>query len=232
MRKLFFCILILMAWLNNFGQKTVLYDSSIIHARAYDANKINSYKNDPVFQYDRIIESPKSLWERFWSWVWSLIGRLFGTKSGGAILEWTIIALAIAILVFFILKLTGMTNAGLFGKNNKGEKLSYSTMSEDIHSIDFNIEIQKAIDEKNFRLAVRLLYLQSLKKLTDNGNISWKINKTNLAYWQELGGTKFQQPFFEITRQFENNWYGNRHANENEFATLKQTFSDFNSQLN
>lgn len=232
MRALFICILILAASFSGFAQKNILYDSSFMHAREYDADKLSSYKKDPVFQYEKVIEPPKSLWDRFWDWFWSLINRFFNTKSGGAIFQWTLISVAVIVLVYFIIKLNGMTNAGLFGKNNKGEKLDYTIMSEDIHSIDFDNEIQKAIDEKNFRLAVRLLYLQSLKKLTDNGNIHWQLNKTNLAYWQELGGTKYQQPFFDITRQFEYNWYGNRPATQEEFGTLRQTFNDFNSQLN
>jgi hypothetical protein len=231
MRALFICILVFVASLGGFAQKTILYDTSVMHAREYDADKLAAFKKNPLFQYDKVVESPKSVWDRFWDWFWSLIDRIFNTKSGSAVFQWTIISLAVIVIVFFIVKLTGMTNVGLFGKYNKGEKLSYSTMSEDIHSIDFNAEIQKAIDEKNFRLAIRLLYLQSLKKLTDNGNINWQANKTNLAYWQELGGTQYQQPFFEITRQFEYNWYGNRPSTEQEFGTLRQKFNDFNKQL-
>jgi hypothetical protein len=232
MRALFICILIFAASFSGVAQKTILYDTSAMHAREYDADKLAAFKKNPVFQYDKVVESPKSVWDRFWDWFWSLIDRIFSTKGGSTVFQWTIISLAVVVIVFFIIKLTGMTNVGLFGKYNKGEKLSYSTLSEDIHSIDFNTEIQKAVDEKNFRLAIRLLYLQSLKKLTDNGNINWQVNKTNLAYWQELGGTQYQQPFFEITRQFEYNWYGNRPSTEQEFGTLRQTFNDFNRQLN
>jgi hypothetical protein len=75
------------------------------------------------------------------------------------------------------------------------------------------------------------LYLQSLKILTDNGKINWQVNKTNLMYWQELGGTPYQQQFFDLTRQFEYNWYGNWPPTEPEFARLRQTFGDFNKQL-
>ena len=232
MRVLLFCILIFAAKCSASAQKTIFYDSSYVQARDFDSAKLYSFKKDPIFQYEKVVESPKSLWDRFWDWFWSLIDRIFNTKSGGAVFQWTVISIAVIILVYFIIKISGMSNAGLFGKNNKGEKLAYSEMSEDIHSIDFDNEIQKAIDEKNFRLAVRLLYLQSLKKLTDNGNINWQPNKTNLTYWQELGGSKYQQSFFDITRQFEYNWYGNRAATPEEFKLLRQTFNDFNSQLN
>jgi hypothetical protein len=232
MRIFLICILFFTTSFNGFAQKTILYDTSLIQVREYSAEKLSAFKKDPHFQYERVIESPKSLWDRFWDWFWSLFEKLFGSKNGNRVFNWIIVSLAVVVIVFFIIKLTGMTNVGLFGKKNKGERLDYTTMTEDIHSINFDEEIQKAIDEKNFRLAVRLLYLQSLKKLSDNENINWQLNKTNLAYWQELGGTPYQQPFFELTQKFEYNWYGNRAATEEEFGILRQSFNDFNRQLN
>jgi hypothetical protein len=231
MRILLICILAVFAWFNGLAQQTLLYDSSSVRVRHYAAEKLAAYKNDPRFQYEKILEPPVSLWDRFWMWFWSVIERFFGSPAGSIAFHWIIIPLAVAVIVFFIIKLTGMTDGRLFGKKNRREGLDYTTMNEDIHAIDFNNAIQQAVDEKNFRLAVRLLYLQSLKILTDQGKINWQINKTNLTYWQELGGMPYQEEFFELTRLFEYNWYGNRMATEPEFAGLRQSFNSFNKQL-
>jgi hypothetical protein len=160
------------------------------------------------------------------------MNRFFGSPAVSAVLGKLIIGLAILVIIFFIFKLTGMTNVGLFGKYNKGVGLAYTTEQEDIHQIDFNLEIRQAIEQKNFRLAIRLLYLQSLKKLSDNGLISWHPNKTNFTYWQELNGTNYQKLFFELTDRFEYSWYGNRFPTENEFVGLKEIFIELDSKMN
>ena len=125
----------------------------------------------------------------------------------------------------------GIGPGSLFGKNNRFDPLNYAVGEENIHTIDFNEAIQQAVDDKNYRLAVRLLYLQSLKILADKGTIDWRIDKTNYAYGQELAGQPFQQSFLTLTREFEYNWYGNRAASPKEFESIRQTFSDFNRQL-
>ncbi|MBS1934922.1 MAG: DUF4129 domain-containing protein, partial [Bacteroidetes bacterium] len=154
-----------------------------------------------------------------------------GTTTGGRIFNTVITILAVALLVFFIVKVTGMSGTGLFGKKNKSDKFPFSELDENIHTIHFDDAIQRAIDDKNLRLAVRLLYLQSLKNLSDKGNIHWQSNKTNFNYVQELSGTPYQSKFTDLTRQFENNWYGNFFIPEYEFTRLRQSFIDFNRQL-
>jgi hypothetical protein len=104
-------------------------------------------------------------------------------------------------------------------------------MKEDIHAIDFDRAIQDAIDTRNFRMAVRLLYLQSLKNLADRGLINWQLNKTNIAYVHELDNHEFQQTFRDLTFQFEINWYGDVPIDENEFGSVRDQFNRFKRQL-
>lgn len=213
------------------AQEQVVIDSSFIYKRNFSAEKIRAYKNDRHFQYDKIIEPPKSWVERIWNWILIKINKLFSNKGTARAFNWFIIILASLVLLFFILRLTGMTGTGLFGKKNRGEKMRYNIGDENIHGIDFEAAIQHAVESRNFRLAVRLLYLQSLKKLTDNGLINWQLNKTNIAYVKELQGTAYHQHFGHLTFQFENNWYGDLPINETEFEKVSDQFNQFNRQL-
>ena len=120
---------------------------------------------------------------------------------------------------------------GLFGKKNKEETLDYSVMEDNIHTINFEAAIEQAIADKNFRFAVRLLYLQTLKNLTHAGLINWQVNKTNVAYVEELNGNEYQQHFRRLTRQFENNWYGYLPIEEKEFGAVIDHFNQFNQKL-
>jgi hypothetical protein len=123
-----------------------------------------------------------------------------------------------------------MDKAGPFGKNNPSD-LDYSLLEENLQNINFQQAIQDAVYEKNFRMAVRLLYLQSLKNLADHKLINWQINKSDEAYIQELNGNLLQQSFIDITLQFESNWYGGIPIDENEFRTVSERFINFNEKL-
>lgn len=231
MRTLLTCIFLFLCLGHLAAQQPLRYDTSVIAVRSFSPSAMKGYQNDPQFQYERVKEPPNSLWDRFWAWFWSRINRIFDSKVGGTVFYWVMIGLAISVIVLFIIRVNRMTDGMLFGKNNQKEQLKYTSGEEDIHTIPFEEAISQAVKEKNFRLAVRLLYLQSLKNLSDKGEINWQFNKTNLAYWHELSGTVYEQPFLELTRHFENNWYGNQPARETDFPYLSNLFSDFNIQL-
>ncbi len=230
MRLIFISIIIISIFCEASAQQKIQYDTSAIHAREFSKNGLSAYKNSREFQYERIHEPPKSLWNKFIDWVNSIINRIFTSIGSGNIIGWILTILAAAIIVYVLIKISGMGDGGLFGKKS-GKALSYTVNYEDIHSINFDEAIQQAIDDKNFRLAVRLLYLQSLKNLTDKGKINWQINKTNFHYLRELSDTNHQPEFLRLTKEFENNWYGNIPVEESGFNSLKQSFADFNQQL-
>ena len=212
----------------------IYYDSSAMHTRSFSQEKLNEYKAGKDFQYENFREPPKSIMDRFWDWFWShwnkFWERAFSTEAGRITFKTVITIVAVAIIVFFVLRLSGMTKAGLFGRKS-GDGLDYTTSEEDIHAINFEEAIQQAINNGNLRLAVRLLYLQSLKKLTDTGLINWQINKTNIAYVQELSGSSYQPAFSNLTLQFESNWYGDVPINDGEFNAVREQFNQFNRQL-
>jgi hypothetical protein len=234
MRPFLFIISFFILLQTSRAQHTIVYDSADIKTRTFSAEKLKEYKANKDFQYERFKETPKSIWDRFWEWLWGLWERfwqrVFSTEGGRITFKTVLIILAVAVLVFFILKLSGMTKSGLFGRKS-GDGLDYSTSEEDIHTINFEEAIQQAINSGNLRLAVRLLYLQSLKQLTDTGLINWQINKTNIAYVQELSGSSYQPAFSNLTLQFESNWYGDVPIDAGEFNSVREQFNQFNRQL-
>jgi hypothetical protein len=213
------------------AQEQVVFDTSSVPVRLFPVSAINKYKANPDFQYNITIEPAKSLWDRFWDWFWGKVGNILETEAGQNTFKAILITLAVGVLVFFILKLNGMSNIGLFGKKNREEALGYSILEDDIHSINFDEAIEQAVNDKNLRIAVRLLYLQTLKNLTDRGLISWQVNKTNVDYVAELNGNEHQQMFRNLTLQFEYNWYGDLPIEENQFFVVMNQFNQFNQKL-
>lgn len=226
-----FFICLVCAQKNVYAQHKIVYDTTGIAMRHFASDRLEKYRSDQDFNYDRLPEPALSVWDRLWAWIFKMVGDIFSFKDGQRLLRIFFILIAVAILVFFILKITGMTNMGLFGKKNMGERLGHSLLDDNIHTINFDIAIQQAIEAGNYRLAVRLLYLQSLKNLADLQLINWQLNKTNFAYVYELNGRSYQQPFIELTSQFETNWYGDIPIEAQEFGRVRNKFDLFNRQL-
>jgi hypothetical protein len=213
-----------------FAQKQFKVDSMLVEKRLFNGNDIRQLKTDKAFQYDRYVEPPKSLWDRFWGWFWYQVDQLLSTK-GGRTTMWTVfIILGVAVLTYFVLKVMGMNKSSFFGRRNFND-LNYTISSEDIHGISFDQAIEEAITSSNFRLAIRLLYLQSLKKLSDSNYITWQLNKTNTDYLQETSQRKWHPVFSSLTYNFEYTWYGESQVDREKFISVQQQFIQFNKQL-
>ncbi len=223
--------LILLICLSSDGFAQAVAGTPAVVVRNFSAQKIQGYKEDTDFQYQTVNEPSQTAWGRFWEWVWSRIDEIMNKPGAGKILKAIFILLASALLVFFVLKLSGMNKAGFWSKKNAGASFSYTVNEEDIHAINFAEALQQAISQGNYRVAIRLMYLQSLKHLADRQLINWQIDKTNTAYLDELKDEGLRQHFYRLTLQFENNWYGNIPVREQEFAGVREAFESFNRQL-
>jgi hypothetical protein len=229
------CMLLIVGVLlrGQFGiaQVPVIHDTATVSIRQFAPARINEYKSHPDFQYEPLAAPSRTFWDRFWEWFWQKAEDLLGKGKTGMVLKYLLVAAVIGVSVFFVLKLSGMSGEGLFGKSGKRAGPDYSVFEENIHTINFDQAIQQAIEDRNYRFAIRLLYLQSLKNLADRELISWQINKTNIAYVQELKGHAYEEDFRYLTAQFEFHWYGEASAGETGFHTVKAQFDRFNKQL-
>lgn len=135
--------------------------------------------------------------------------------------------MGVAAFVFLIYKLSGMNLMAVFGKKTKVITDASFDEVENIHVIQFEKEIKQAIERGDFRQAVRFLYLQSLKDLTDKGLIDWQPGKTNKIYLQELRASSLKEDFTELTGQFEYIWYGGFSIAAADFVPLQDRFHSF-----
>lgn len=100
---------------------------------------------------------------------------------------------------------------------------------EDIRQIDLEAALPQAIARRDYRLAVRLLFLDSLRHLTERGHIDWQPHKTNHAYWQELSAA-WRGEFGELLRTYEYVWYGQFELSEAQYERLARRFRAFRSR--
>ena len=205
-------------------------DTAAMALQRFDKHAINKFKSNKDFDYSGDgVGSEPSLWDRFWAWFWEKV--FSGFAHGGSILLYILLALFVAFLIYIILKAAGLDPTRLLKGTSQQVTLPYTESSENIHAINFDEEIDKAISQHNFRLAVRLLYLKCLKQLSDSSLINWQMDKTNSVYLYELGDSPQKGPFGTLTRQFEYVWYGNFPIDQQAFANIFTLFQDFKKQL-
>ncbi|MFA6275127.1 MAG: hypothetical protein WC622_00150 [Pedobacter sp.] len=205
-------------------------DSSAIDLRKFDEIAIKKYSQQKEFIYDDVAPQSLSLWDRFWRWVWRLINKVFSGGITGSIIKYILIAVVIAIVVFVVIKLIGIDYKFLAGKS-KTVAVPFEESLENIHEIDFDEQIDFALQNGNYRLAVRLLYLKTLKQLSDKQLINWQPEKTNQAYVLELENENYKQEFNTLTNQFEYIWYGEFFIDKHSFEPINQSFLQFDQKM-
>jgi hypothetical protein len=202
-------------------------DSAKVAVRNFDLQKINAYRAQREFIYDHVAPANESLWDRFWKWFWSLIDNVLSNKYSGGVIKYVVIAVFVALLVFAVVKLTG-ADLKIFAGKSKAVEIPYSESLDNIHEINFSEEIDKAIAGSNYRLAVRLFYLYSLKLLNEQALINWQPEKTNQTYVREIADPGKKQQFSLLTMQFEYIWYGEFFIDKESFGLVKERFDNFN----
>jgi hypothetical protein len=201
-------------------------DQTPVQVRRLDADRLNDIRTSRDYQYGTDVPPTASLWDRIWAWFWMKIGELLRTKAYRNVGQYVLLVVIAALVIWLLYKADVLTR--LFPGRARNLPLAYETLDEDIHAIDFSTRINEAVEQRNYRLAVRLLYLQTLKRLTDRGLIQWQPNKTNRQYTYELTGNPARLPFEQLTTQFEYVWYGDFPVDEARFGQIREKFNQFN----
>lgn len=198
--------------------------SSSVEIRQFDGQKLDSYRSDSDFQYELAKPEEESalarLWQRIQNWFLRILGS--GTASTIWSIAWRV-GVVIA-FVYFIIKLFGVEVTTLF-KPNKVNKLDYEVNEEELHNINFEEEIAKALGEKQWRFAIRLIYLNALKLMGDSGLLRVKKGKTNRDYLYEISGKDVEKDFERLSFIFDYTWYGHFEANDAIVAEAQDHFS-------
>lgn len=220
-----------------FQPPAVITPQKDVDFRVPDEAKIEKYQNDRRFEYttsysifDKVREFKYSLSK----WLKSLFEN--SSLAEGALLNGNKIFYILAgiflivLLVLFILKLKGIKIRKLIGKE-KLDTPEIEFYTENVHEMNFNSLLENALKNKDYRLAVRFLYLRNLKSLSDNSIIKWNINKTNYSYQFEITDNTLRSKFLENTFIFDYVWYGEFSLTEEQYMAISAKMEDFNKMI-
>jgi hypothetical protein len=149
------------------------------------------------------------------------------------VLKWLMYGLLLVGVFYLILK-------GNFSMSFKPRNAKITTVitesstiesAEQLQTISYQDQITEAESQQNYRLATRLYYLWTLKKLIDNDLIVFHIRKTNRDYCQELNGNQYYQPFLKCTEYYNYVWFGEFNINDVAYQEVKSNFNQLLEKL-
>jgi len=205
--------------------------SAIISVRDFNKSAIESFKADPEFNYS---QGNNFLNGYEPSWISRLLKKLFGisfNEHTASIWEIIIYVLCGCILLFAVLNFVKADKRWFMQRSTKKAIITHEEVESNIHEMDMDELIKQALEQKQYRRAVRLLYLKSLKELSDKKLIDWSAQKTNSDYLNEIKSAPLKQSFKSNTLIFEYIWYGDFHIDEPLLQKVMKSFDAFINEI-
>ena len=197
-------------------------DAVRVEVRSVDRSALKSLQEDDDFWYHNTAPAAKKI-------VQKKKPQEYKPSKWLPYLLWSVVIGGfIAFLVWFLMS----SNVKFFKSSSKRVLANVEAPeSEDIFEINFDSKIAAAVHAKNYRMAIRLMYLQLLSALSRKEIIQYAHQKTNNDYVKQLYGTGYYKSFFQLTRHFEYTWYGKFPLSEERFGEMKGEFDDFKNGL-
>lgn len=135
-----------------------------------------------------------------------------------------------AILGYALYKIMAENNWRIFerssSKSGPGAGLDEEMAEEDLEG-----NLRKALQDKDFRMSVRYLFLKSLYLLNEQGMIRLRLQATNREYIDEIKDYPQAGSFKYLENAYDHVWYGGFILSEHQFEWLHQYFEDFYKSL-
>lgn len=212
---------------------TVAVDSSKIVPKHFTENLSEKYSGSD-FDYDSMEGEAENFLGRAINWFFNKLGELFGIHLSPEmyqVIKFIIYGLLIIFAVYILVKLLVGDNASSFFSRKSKMVAPLNIQEEHIENIDLDSYIKNALKEENYRLAIRYMYLKSLKLLSLNNIIDWHFEKTNSDYYREIESVGLKENFKKTSYLYDNIWYGEYALDKAGFENAKKDFERLNQNL-
>lgn len=249
MRIYFLSFLFILLSFSSKGQDSLSVEKTVPQEISYDRQKnlqpvkfneekLEEYKNEDEFGYLNQ-NTELNWWQKFKNWlanIWrSFMHWLVGDYKPGSfianlvqIAPYLIIGLILGLIIWLFIRLNP---AMRFTKKGSQPEVFLSEEERIIAEQDIPSLIKEALQEKNYRLAIRYYYLLILKELKERKIIDYQYQKTNQEYLTEIETSSLRSDFNQITRLYDFIWYGSFPVNEHDYSVAAKVFRHMEEQL-
>ena len=186
---------------------------------------LEKYKNDPDFNYEGSPMQAEDWITKIKNWINQQLALLRSSKIYSAFWDYFYYGLMFIALILIVRGIILADRRGvLFGRIDSNE-IKFTEEAEDIERLDFDELISASIFNKQYKLAIRYLFLKSLKLLSDKNIIDLRNNKTNYQYLSEIKNNQIAASFRNTADGFEWIWYGDFPVDDDIMKSLQKDFN-------
>lgn len=235
-----FIFIIFFLFLNVLSAQTAVQDSLVVATddssfieRSFSEDLSEKYQGSD-FDYNEADGQAQNYLARAISWFFQQLEKLFGVDLSPEVrdvVELLVYLLLTIFIGYFIIKLLLGTSASTFFTRKAATVNPLTIHEEHIEKIDLDTFIKDALTQKNYRLAIRYMYLKSLKELSFHNFISWHFDKTNSDYHNEIENPSIKNDFRKVSYLYDYVWYGEFDLDESGFANAQKDFDRLTNQL-
>jgi hypothetical protein len=156
-----------------------------------------------------------------------MFNDILGSGILGLIL-WTFVIC----FVGFILYQLFLSDGG-FRRRSRSAKGIIAEVEEEIITpeSDFDALIRQALQNGNYRQAIRYQYLRTLHLLAGKNQVQLAPDKTNFQYVSEISNPEYRQAFAALTLNYEYVWYGEFDIDKNIYEKIETSFRLLNQKI-
>jgi hypothetical protein len=208
-------------------------ENSLLQERSMYENLKEKYPGEE-FNYETNTGESKNLLARFIKWIFQGIGDAVGIDISPKILivlEYIIYGLMGLLVIYLLIRvLINEKFNSLFSKKAKAI-IDIDLSEQHIEVIDLDALMSAALNNKDYRLAIRYQYLKILKLLSQKEIIEWHFDKTNADYEREISGIKLKNDFKTVSYLYEYIWYGEQIIDEVDYTNVSFSFAQLNNSI-
>lgn len=196
-------------------------DTTKVSVRLPEKGFAKSFRAQKAFKYTK----PK-LKESFLARLFKFLGdKMDELAKISFVLPWIvkiIFLVLVLLLLMFVITKTKLYKVFYSEKVIEDPEVEISSAIDT--PVDLDKTIRKYVAQKQFRLAIRLLYLKVISQLRQKEYILFSQEKTNIDYLRELTNKNIKSDFAEVTSIYNHVWYGDVELAEDQFLRFEKSF--------
>jgi hypothetical protein len=168
----------------------------------------------------------------FFGWLWELFLKHIFSESMMPFWKIIFYIIIIGIFAYFISRFFNISPRSLFygPKKSLNQETDTAISDQDLKT-DTTDKLNLAIENKDYREALRLLFINTLQKLNMKKHIILGRGKTNLEYYRELKDPDLKDGFSQLVLIFDYVWYGEFPLSEERFSGFHNHFNQYQNRL-
>jgi preprotein translocase subunit SecG len=214
---------------NDEAADTALYQNNV--NLPYDS--ISNWRNQREYAYTRYLDSLlKNKKKKEVKPMEGSSGQgIFNSLLNSGFIKVLLWTLAILFVLFIIYRL--FLAEGMFQQKSKQSENGEAEAEVEVitKESDFDALIRLALQNSNYRQAVRYQYLRTLHALAGKHFIQLAPGKTNFHYVHEIANRSHQLDFASLTLNYEYVWYGEFNIEKDIYQKIETKFISLNQKL-